>query len=67
MREMRSHTPSPVTTRPLASSDRPWVTTETTIAWPCGERSSASLTQLWSAAWSTSAPASKVACRSAFT
>ena len=52
MRAMRSHTASPSTTKPFASSDVPRVTTETTIGSFTGENSKQSFAHTVSDTWS---------------
>ena len=55
---IRSHTADPSTVNPLASSERPMVTTDTIIGWPWGDSSKHSLAQVSSPAQSSSTPAS---------
>src|SRR5580692_3749530 len=60
MRETRSQTDRPGTTKAFASSDTPRQTTETIMGSPAGENSKHSLAQRRSSSQSRSTPASKV-------
>src|SRR5204862_305423 len=67
VRLTRSHTASPSTVQPLASSETPRVTTVTIVARPCGERSKHSLAQALSSAQTSRTPASYCTANSTWT
>ncbi len=64
---MRSRASGAFTTNPFASSETPFVTTETTIDAPAGERSKHSFAHVVSSTHASRTPASKVARKSGVT
>src|SRR5215469_9813913 len=63
MRDRRSHNDDPGTTKPLASSETPRVTTETTMGSRAGENSKQSFPHCNSSIHNSSTPASNVALK----